>query len=360
MMGHRYLILADGTSYRGYGFGSDATTTGKLAINSNMLGYQESITNPAYYGQIIVFTQPSVGNTGINDKSYESIQPHTKGIIVREYANVSTNRNRRLSLDQFMKQNNIPGICGLDTREITRHIRKHGPMMASIVDVNDKHAFDQLHATVMNHQQVAQVATPKAYQNPGTGYNILVVDFGLKSNLFEALSERNCNVTVVPWNVSAQQIFNLDPDGVILSTGPGSPNNVPNFVLQMIQQVQTKIPLFAIGLGHELFALANGAVARPMPSGYFGSNHPVKRIITGEIVHVSQNQGYQILAQSLKKTPLFETYVDVINHSVQGLHHQNYPAFSVQFNPNGGPGPKDTTDLYDEFLENVRSFKSKR
>lgn len=360
MMGYRYLILADGTSYRGYGFGSDATTTGELAINSNMLGYQESMTNPAYYGQIIVFTQPSVGNTGINDKSYESIQPHTKGIIVREYANISTNRNHRLSLDEFMKQNNIPGICGLDTREITKHIQKHGSMMASIVDVNDKHAFDQLHATVINHQQVAQVATPKAYQDPGTGYNILVVDFGLKSNLLGALTQRQCNVTVVPWDTTAQQIFNLDPDGVVLSTGPGSPENVPRSVLKMIQKVQARIPLFAIGLGHELFARANGAKTCRMPAGYFGSNHPVKRIITGQVVHVSQNQGYQIATLSLRHTPLFVTYIDLINHSIQGLHHQDYPAFSVQFNPNGGPGPKDSSELYDEFLENVHSFRSKR
>ena len=359
-MKKRFLILEDGTSYCGASFGSQAITTGKIVVNSNMLGYQESITNSVYQNQIVVFTQPSIGNTGINHKNYETINPSIKGVIVREYSNISTNRRQRLSLDQFMKQNNIPGISGLDTRELAHHIKKYGSMKASIVDIDDQHAFDQLHASVFNHQQVSKVSTPKAFVDPGDGYNIVVIDLGLKNNLLKELSKRNCNVVVVPWNTSSQRILELDPDGVLLSTGPGSPNDLPPAIFKTVQIIQAQIPLFAVGLGHEIFAKANGAKITPMKSTYNGSNHPVRRIITNQIVHVSQNQGYIIQAHSIISAPLFVTYVDLVNRSIQGLHHSHYPAFSVQFNPGGAPGPDDSVELYDEFLENIRSVRGHR
>ncbi|PWG00860.1 carbamoyl phosphate synthase small subunit [Levilactobacillus bambusae] len=350
-MAERYLILEDGSSYRGEGFGAEATTTGELIYNTNLTGYQEVVTNQIYHNQIIIFSQPSIGNTGISHDAYESILPTAKGMVVRDVTNFSVDRSRRLTLDTYLKQHNIPGISGIDTRHLIRKLRDAGPMNGSIVAVDDAHAFDQLHATVLTNRQVAAVATPKPYPNPGTGYNVVVIDFGLKNGLLRQLSERRCNVTVVPWDTTAENILNLDPDGVILSSGPGSPMDLPQSVLEMIQVVEERIPLFAIGLGHELFGLANGANVVPLDAEYHGSSHPIRRIITNDIVFASQGQGYAVEAKSINRERLITTYVDLINGTVQGLRHRDFPAFSVQFFPDGGPGPDDNRDLFDEFME---------
>ncbi|TPR13937.1 carbamoyl phosphate synthase small subunit [Apilactobacillus timberlakei] len=354
-MATRYLILEDGTSYKGKAFGSQATTTGEIVVNSNMLGYQEIITNQIYHNQIITFTQPSIGNTGINHKSFESIITNAKGIIVREYSNISTNRLGNLTLDRFLKQHNIPGIAGIDTRELTHRIRRNKSMKASIVDVNDEHAFDQLNAAVLTNQQVKQVSTKAPFPNTGDGYNIILIDFGLKYGILRRLAELDCNVIVMPWNTSSKEIMDLDPDGVILSTGPGSPNDLPESVLNMIRETQEKLPMFAMGLGHELFALANGAETYKLKVEHHGSNHPIRQIITNQIIYASQSQGYAVDPKSIKHDQLLITFIDLVNGTVQGIRHRDFPSFSVQFSPDGGPGPEDTVDLFEEFLENVSS-----
>ena len=224
-------------------------------------------------------------------------------------------------------------------------------MKASIVDVDDEHAFDQLSATVLTNQQVAQVATPKPYPNPGEGDNVIVVDFGLKHGILRELSKRKCNVTVVPWDTSSEQIMDFDPDGVVLSTGPGSPNSLPESVLHMIKAIESQVPLMAIGLGHQLFGLANGARILPLDVEHHGSNHPIKEIITNEIFYADQEQGYEIDKKSINHKQLLITYLDVMNGTIQGLRHRDFPAFSVEFLPDGAPGPKDRVDLFDDFIE---------
>lgn len=355
-MTERYLILEDGSAYAAKAFGSLATTTGEIVANSTMNGYQEIISNQIYHNQIIVFTQSSIGNTGLDQNAYESILPTAKGVIVREYENLATDHFKRISLDRYLKQHKIPGIYDVDTREIRHHLQRRGNMKASIVDVADDHAFDQLHATVLTNQQVAQVATPKPFPNPDEGANVVVVDFGLKSGILRELSHRNCNVTVVPWNFTSEQILDLDPDGIVLSTGPGSPANLPQSVLTMITEVQTQAPLFAIGLGHELFALANNAKVYKLAVEHHGSNHPIREIITNEIFFSGQEQGYAVDPKSIDHASLFITHVDLVNGTVQGLRHRDYPAFSVQFSPDGAPGPKDSVGLFDDFME----FMSRR
>lgn len=351
-MAKRYLILEDGSAYAGEGFGAGATTSGEVISNLNLLGYQETITDQIYHNQIIVFAQPAIGNVGINHDSYESILPTAKGMVVRDVTNISTNRLSRLSLDEFLQQHNIPGISGIDTRHLIRKLRQlDGPMKGSIVDVADAHAFDQLNATVLTNRQVDQVATPKPYPNPDTGKNVVVIDFGLKHGILRQLSERRCNVTVLPWTASAQDVLNLDPDGVLLSTGPGSPLDLGDAVLEMIRTVQAEIPLFAIGLGHELFALANGAELQMLPVEYHGSGHPIRRIVTNDIIYATQGQGYAVVAKSIDRDRLITTYVDLINGTVQGLRHRDFPAFSVQFFADGAPGPHESRDLFDEFME---------
>lgn len=360
-MSSRYLIFEDGTIFAGDGFGSPAVTFGEVVFNTSMTGYQEIITNQIYDNQIVTFTQPNIGSYGIQRNIYESIEPTVKGVIVRSLYNVATDNIRRMTLDRYLKQMNIPGITNVDTRAITHKLRDAGrPLKGSIVPVPDDHAFDQLHATVLTNQQVAQVSTPKAYPNPGVGLSVVVVDFGLKNGILRELSRRKCNVTVLPYDVTAEDILRLDPDGVVLSSGPGDPHYVKGSVLQMIQEVQQHVPLFAIGLGHELFGLANGAQVTALPVEHHGMNHPLHEIITDHVVYATQGEGYTIDPNSVDRSKLFVTYRDMVDNSIQGLRHRRFPAFSVQFFPDGAPGPDETDGLFDEFVDTMRRKEERR
>lgn len=351
-MSERYLILEDGSVFAGEGFGSPAVTFGEVVFNTNQAGYQEMITNPLYFNQLVVFAQPNVGNLPMSRNLYETITPPIKGVIVRDLASFGREGERTVSLSDYLNRMNVPGITNVDTRALIRRLKAAGqPLRGSIVPVADNHAFDQLHATVLTNQQVAQVATPKPYPNPDVGLTVVVVDFGLKNGLLRELSRRKCNVTVLPYSATADEILRLDPDGVVLSSGPGSPNNVKKSVLEMIQTVQTKRPLMGVGLGHGLFALANGAQVIDQPVEHHGSNHPIKEIITDQIVYASQATGFTVDRDSVDRRQLYVTYVDLMDNTVQGLRHRSFPAFSIQFNPDGAPGPDETNSLFDEFIE---------
>lgn len=348
----RYLILEDGSIFAGEGFGAPAVTFGEVVFNTSMAGYQEIITNPIYDNQLIVFTQPNVGNVSIHRNIYESIVPAVKGVVVRDLA--AFDQQSQNSLSHYLKQMNIPGVTNVDTRALVHKLRAaNRPMRGSIVPVPDDHAFDQLHATVLTNQQVAQVATPKPYPNPDVGKTIVVVDFGLKNGVLRELSRRRCNVTVLPYTSTAEEIMRLDPDGVVFSSGPGDPHSLKSSVLLMIQQVEKQVPVMGIGLGHELFAMANGANVERLPVEHHGMNHPIKEIVTDQIVYASESEGYVVRRDSVDRKQLFVTYVDMLDHSVQGLRHRKYPAFSVQFFPDGAPGPDETDSLFDEFMEMV-------
>jgi carbamoyl-phosphate synthase small subunit len=360
-MASRYLIFEDGSIFAGDGFGAPAVTFGEVVFNTSMTGYQEIITNQIYNNQILIFTQPNIGSYGIQRNIYETIVPTIKGVVVRSLSNVATNNVRRLTLDQYLKQMNIPGISNVDTRAIVHKLRAAGkPLKGSIVPVPDDHAFDQLHATVLTGQQVAQVATPKPYPNPGVGKSVVVIDFGLKNGVLRQLSRRKCNVTVLPYTATTDEILRLDPDGVVLSTGPGDPNKLKSSVLKMIREVEAKVPLFAIGLGHELFAMANGARVKRLPVEHHGMNHPLHEIVTDHIVYATQGGGFQVDRTTIDRSKLFITYVDMLDNSIQGLRHRQYPAFSVQFFPDGAPGPDETNGLFDEFIEIMNRREAQR
>lgn len=349
----RYLILQDGTVYEGEAFGAPATTFGELVFNTAMTGYQEIITNPIYYNQIIMFTTPTIGAAGINHYADEAIVPAVKGVVVREIAEISTNRIRALSLNDYLKRHNIPGISQIDTRALTRHLRETGVQKASIVDQPDDHAFDQLRAMVLTNQQIAQISTPKAYANPGRGANVVVLDFGLKSGILRILSDFDANVTVLPFSATFDEVANLDPDGLVISSGPGDPAQVPETALDLIREFETRVPLFGIGLGHELFAIANGAKVSELTSAHHGMNHPIREQITKDIMFATQGQAYYVDAKSIKDTPLFVTHIDITDNQIQGLRHRDYPAFSVQFFPDAAPGPLEETQAFAEFMEMV-------
>ncbi|WP_413627308.1 carbamoyl phosphate synthase small subunit [Fructilactobacillus vespulae] len=352
-MGKRYLILDDGTSFEGVGFGDLSNTTGEIAINTSLNNYQEVITDPAYRNQIITFVQPSIGNIGINPKNYESIMTSAKGIVVSQAENISFSQLKNLSLNNFLKQRQISGITNIDISKLRKHIRDHQVRKASIVSNNDEHAFDQLQAAVLSNQQIQSVATPKPYLVPGKGITIVVIDLGLREGIIRQLSKLDCNIIVMPWNIHFSEIKNLDPQGVVVSSGPGSPDEINSVVIENIQQIQTELPLLGVGLGHELIAMANGVKVKRMSLGNHGSSHPIKKIITNEIIYADQAQDYEIDRTTIDNNKLIVTYVDLINGSIQGIRIRDYPTFSVQFFPEGSNDVEDSLDIFDEFVESI-------
>ncbi|SEK39103.1 carbamoyl-phosphate synthase small subunit [Carnobacterium iners] len=357
----RILLLEDGSMFKGKGFGSLIDTIGEVVFTTGVTGYQEIITDQSYNGQMIVFNYPSIGNTGINRNDYESIEPTCKAVIVKEFARVPSNWHSQMNLDEFLKNKKIPGITGVDTRKLMHLLQKKGVMRGTIVDAQDdfKHAFDQLKATVLPIQQVEQVSTSRAYVSPGNGRNISVIDFGLKHSLLKELNKRNCQVTVLPYDTSAESILNLEPDGVLLTNGPGNPNDLPA-VLTMIQTIQSKVPLFATGLGHQLLALANGCTVVKMKVGHRGLNHPVKDLASGDFYLTAQNHGFLVDYDSIDQTVLAVSHIELNDGSIEGIKHRHLPSFSVQFNPDAGPGPHDATHVFDQFMVVVDDWKEKK
>ncbi|MDQ0222671.1 carbamoyl phosphate synthase small subunit [Streptococcus moroccensis] len=356
-MTRRRLILEDGTVFEGEAFGANIDTTGELVFNTGMTGYQESITDQSYNGQILTFTYPMVGNYGINRDDYESIHPTCKGVVVYEWAREGSNWRNQMTLDQFLRAKNIPGISGIDTRALTRIIRKHGTMKATLSNVGDnlEHQLDQLKATVLPTDGISQVSTKTAYPAPGVGRSVVLVDFGLKHSILRELAKRECNVTVVPHDTTAETILELNPDGVMLSNGPGDPDDVP-WALDMIRGIQGKLPIFGICMGHQLFSKANGASTYKMTFGHRGFNHAVREIATGRVDFTSQNHGFAVSRDNLPDC-LIVTHEEINDKSVEGVRHRDFPGFSVQFHPDAAPGPHDASYLFDDFMELMDAFK---
>lgn len=354
----RLLILEDGTVFSGEGFGAEKAVSGEVVFTTGMTGYQEGITDQSFNGQLITFTYPMVGNYGINRDDFESIEPTCKGVIVKEHARLASNWRSQMTLDEFLKDKNIPGISGIDTRMLTRKLRAAGTLKGSIIDAKTDvaHALDQLKAIVLPTDQVAQVSTTKPYPSPGIGRNVVVIDFGLKHSILRELSKCQCNITVLPYNTTAATILNLHPDGVLLSNGPGDPKNVAG-ASELIQGIQGKVPIFGICLGHQLFALANGADTFKMTFGHRGSNHPVREIATGKIDFTSQNHGYAVSGESIEETRLMVTHEEINDGTIEGLRHKDFPAFTVQFHPDAAPGPHDGLYIFDEFMDLMDAWK---
>lgn len=350
----RYLILDDGTVFKGQGFGAKIATTGEVVFTTGMSGYQEAITDQSYADQILVFTNPLLGNYGVNLDDYESLQPNCKGVVCREVARVATNWRMQDSLPHFMEKMGIPGISGIDTRALTKKLRSRGTMKGAIIDATDdlEHAFAQLHATVLSDQLVAKVSTTKPYPNPGTKKNIVLIDFGVKHSILRELAARDCNTIVLPYTATAQDILKLHPDGVLLSNGPGDPEMMTEAVA-MVAEIQEHLPVFGICLGHQILARANGAKTFKMKFGHRGFNHPVRENATGRIMFTSQNHGYAVDPASIDPEKLIVTHTEINDNVVEGIKHRHYPAFSVQFHPDAAPGPMDAVDLFDDFLQMI-------
>lgn len=357
----KYLILEDGSIYQGEGFGADIETSGEVVFTTGMTGYQEAITDQSYANQILVFTNPLIGNYGVTLADYESLRPQIKGIICHQVARQPDNWRMQESLPEFLQKMNIPGIQGIDTRELVKKLRVHGTLNGKIANSKEEASkiVQDLKGKNLTHNIISQVSTKSPYPIPGSKRNIVVVDFGLKNSILRELSERECNCIVVPFNTSAQKILNLHPDGVLLSNGPGDPEEMTG-AIKMVQEVEKYLPIFGICMGHQVFALANGARTYKMKFGHRGFNHPVKEIATGKIGFTSQNHGYAVDAESIDASELMITYQEINDNTVEGLRHKKYPVFSVQFHPDATPGPHDEENLFDEFMTMVDNYKGEQ
>lgn len=352
------LILEDGTVFEGKAFGSAKESFGEVVFNTGITGYQEVLSDPSYCGQIVTMTYPLQGNYGINRDDFESVRPFIHGFVVREHCEYPSNFRSQQTLDSLLKEYEIPGISDIDTRMLTRKIRQFGTMKG-VITTSDEAAMDFINKmktlpNMMN--QVSVVSTKSVFSSPGRGPRIVLVDFGSKHGILRDLAYRNCDVIVVPYNTTAKEIERLRPDGILLSNGPGDPKDVPE-AIEMIKGIMGKYPIFGICLGHQLFALANGADTEKMKFGHRGSNHPVKELETDRTFITSQNHGYAVTRESLEGLDLEVTHVAVNDGSIEGLKHKSLPAFSVQYHPEAAPGPFDSGYLFDRFLEMVAQNK---
>lgn len=353
----RQLVLEDGTTLTGTAFGSMDVSEGEVIFNTSMTGYQEVLSDPNYNGNIVVMTYPSIGSYGINRDDFESITPFVKGMIVKEVVMEPSNFRSEESIDSYMKQHNIPGISGIDTRMLTRILRKKGTMRGRIVPVGEKEILPSKENESKDHL-VRETSITKPYIVPGEGKRVVVLDLGMKQRLLHELMERHCDVTVVPYDYHAEQILATKPDGILISNGPGNPEHLEQTVAT-IQSLFGTVAIFGIGLGHQLLALAAGANIAKLHIGNYGTNYPVKDLRTEQTWITTQSRHFFVEESSLEHTPLKITHRSLNDQTIEGLRHTKYPAFSVQFNPEGAPGSNETNFLFDEFIELMETHRLK-
>lgn len=355
------LVLEDGTVLTGKAFGSEMETFGEVVFNTGMTGYQEVLTDPSYCNQIVTMTYPLIGNYGITRDDFEAVRPFVQGFVVREHEAWPSNWRAQYTLDSLLKEYNIPGISEVDTRMLTRKLRQYGTMKGYITTSQSSvpALLERLQATLLPKDQVSRVSTKQVFSAPGRQERIVLVDFGSKSGIIRDLVKRECDVVVVPHDTTADQIRRMQPDGILLSNGPGNPKDVPH-AIEMINSLLGEYPIFGICLGHQLLALACGADTDKLKFGHRGGNHPVKDLESGRCYITSQNHGYTVLEDSIARTKLEVTHINNNDKSIEGLRHKEVPAFSVQYHPEAAPGPYDSSYLFDDFLEMIRNHKAER
>ena len=342
------LILENGVVFEGKAFGYLKECVGEVVFNTGMTGYQEVLTDPSYYGQIVTMTYPLIGNYGINLEDLESKEPKVRGFIVREKCQYPNNFRCELELETYLAQNKVLGLDGIDTRALTKILRNNGTMKGIIVldNSNLEDVKDKLEA-FSNRDAVSIVSTNEKYEISGEGKNVAIIDFGIKQNIIRNFVKRGCNVTVFPYDFKAEEVLEINPDLVFLSNGPGDPEDMGEAVNE-IKKIVGKKPIVGICLGHQLLALTLGGETKKLKFGHRGCNHPVKDLINNRVYITSQNHGYYVatLPENMEIT-----HVSMNDGTVEGMKHKELPIFSVQFHPEACPGPKDSEYIFDEFMK---------
>ncbi len=347
-----FLILEDGTVFTGTSIGSTRDMISEIVFNTSMTGYLEVLTDPSYAGQAVVMTYPLIGNYGITP-DMESLKAWPDGYIVRELSRMPSNFRCEGTIQDFLKKYDIPGIAGVDTRALTKILREKGTMNGMIT-TNENYDLDEVISKLKNYKVegvVSKVTCAEKYVLEGTGKKVALLDLGAKKNIAKSLNDRGCEVTVYPADTTAEEIIASNPDGIMLSNGPGDPAECTSIIKEIKKLYETDIPIFAICLGHQLMALATGGTTYKLKYGHRGGNHPVKDLQTGRVYISSQNHGYVVDEDKIDPNVAVPAFKNVNDGTNEGLAYEGKNIFTVQFHPEACPGPQDSGYLFDRFLE---------
>jgi carbamoyl-phosphate synthase small subunit len=375
------LALEDGRIFRGEGYGAQGECRGEVVFNTSLTGYQEIFTDPSYAGQIVVLTNPQIGNYGTNDADNEARKPYIEGLVTREFSPISSNWRSQQVADEYLERFHVPVISEIDTRALVRHLRTNGVMrgvismietntdalvakareipkmdgtdLAKVVSTKDRFEFDDdgpdpLGQAPLRPGDAPQLARPDLH--------VVAYDFGIKKNILRMLRQEGCRVTVVPAQTTAEDVMALKPDGVFLSNGPGDPEPV-HYAQESIRRLAGRTPIFGICLGHQLIGLALGGKTYKLKFGHHGGNHPVKRVETGKVEITCHNHNFAVDPDSINPSEVDLTHVDLNDNTLEGLRHRTLPLFSVQYHPEASPGPHDSHYLFQDFRKMMEEWK---
>ena len=375
------LALEDGRVFRGKSFGARAERSGEVVFNTSLTGYQEIFTDPSYAGQIVVLTNPHIGNYGTTPHDAEAKRPYIEGLVTREFSPVSSNWRSTQVADEYLERYGVPVISDIDTRAVVRHLRAHGVMRGVIASGEDldaaalvgkARAIQKMEGTdlasVVTTKEVYEwdASEPKnqtgdtlltaAIESGAKPLHVVAYDFGMKQNILRMLTREGCRVTVVPATTPAADVLAMNPDGVFFSNGPGDPEPL-EYAVENIRQMQGKVPMFGICLGHQLFGLALGGKTYKLKFGHHGGNHPIMNLQTGKVEITAQNHNFAVDPESLDEATVEKTHTNLNDHTLAGLKHKTDPMFSVQYHPEASPGPHDSHYLFKDFRKMMEEFK---
>ena len=357
------LLLEDGTIFKGKSLGAQGTTYGEIAFNTGMYGYQEIFTDPSYHKQMLVMATAHIGNYGVHDDEVESSNVKVAGIVVRNFSSIASRVDSSGTLQTDLEKNGTVGISDVDTRALVRHIRNNGAMNAVLstqeFDIKKLRTILDSVPSMDGLELSSEVSVTESFDFNLTGeHKVALVDFGFKKSIATCLSDRGCSVRVFPWNVSAEEVLEWSPDGIMLSNGPGDPSAMKSVIAEVGKLVESELPIFGICLGHQLLSLSQGLETTKMFNGHRGVNHPVKNLITGKCEITSQNHGFVVSHDSVKNNTNVEvTHIHLNDDTIAGIRLVNKPVFCVQYHPEASAGPHDSRYLFDDFVELITEFK---
>ncbi len=351
------LVLEDGRTFRGESFGAEGEAFGEMVFNTSMSGYQEILTDPSYAGQLVCMTYPLIGNYGVNEEDVESRRPWVEGFVVREASKIASNWRATETLDSYLKRHKIVGLEHIDTRALVRHIRDKGAMRAAIssIDLDEKSLLEKILKSpeMANRELASAVTVEKSFDFPATNeekFHVVAYDFGVKTNSLREFSKFGCKITVVPAETPAEEVLNLNPDGIFLSNGPGDPSAMKAVVAEIKKLTESNVPMFGICLGHQILGQVFGGETYKLKFGHRGGNQPIMDLTTRKVEITAHNHGFAVDAKSLPEN-IEVTHVNLNDQTVAGLRHKTLPVFSVQYHPESAPGPHDSEYLFERFIE---------